>query len=89
MRKRYDARQPEQILLTKSERQTKLDESTLVRQGRTTMMQRRWQTKNIKWKRKKRVQQQVLKKKEERQETAVKRKAIRNDKAWEKAVLVE
>jgi hypothetical protein len=28
-------------------------------------------------------------KKEERQETAVKRKAIRNDKAWEKAILVE
>jgi hypothetical protein len=53
------------------------------------MMQRRWQTKNIKWKRKKRVQQQVLKKEEERQEKAVKRKAIRNDKAWEKAILVE
>jgi hypothetical protein len=28
-------------------------------------------------------------KKEERQETAVKRKAIKNDKAWEKAILVE
>jgi hypothetical protein len=37
---------------------------------------------------KKRVQQQGQKK-EERQEAAVKRKAISDDKAWEKAVLVE
>jgi hypothetical protein len=35
------------------------------------------------------VQQQGHTKKEERQEAAVKRKAISDDKAWEKAILVE